>query len=377
MKIQHIMETWNDKDGKLRQAITFLNERNRKIEEKMEKQTQGDLVNWLIYSLHKRMPKKCEECKDWYHTNIGDKPKLRCILCNNGNHGCVKIIMSKTIKGLSWVCPECNKTVEDEQEYMVELAKEDIMNKNRKNTGGTNNTVEPNLRIPPKTNQYNEIKIHGKRKRDEKELDEIIVLAEIHEERGNEINNIGHPNYQDQETARDPTNIGRGSTQDTHINVSRKKTCIHWVKHDCKRGNECWYDHPELCNEIITTGICKNRGHCRKYHPKMCENIDKIGYCPRGRSCYYRHQEYIPNRHTEPHRHQEYIPNRHTESHRGQWQYKNEEWPRNNERRNIGQSRRYQQRNDINNYNTTRNKHYYNPNTEQHTSENREDFYGH
>ena len=78
-----------EQNKKLKEAINFLNHNDQYVSKKIKAVVDVDyLMNWFIYSLHKRMPKKCEECNDWYHAEIGKVHKLRCLICDIGNHGC-------------------------------------------------------------------------------------------------------------------------------------------------------------------------------------------------------------------------------------------------------------------------------------------------
>ena len=78
-----------DQNKKLKEAINFLNHNDQYVSNKLETVVEVDyLINWFIYSLHKRMPKMCEECDDWYHAQIGKEYKLRSMICNIENHGC-------------------------------------------------------------------------------------------------------------------------------------------------------------------------------------------------------------------------------------------------------------------------------------------------
>ena len=68
------------------------------------------LLNCLIVSMLKRLPRKCEEYGDWY-IEIGENvsqnpPQLRCFICNIGNHGCGE----NSVK--NWICVDCKSVIE-------------------------------------------------------------------------------------------------------------------------------------------------------------------------------------------------------------------------------------------------------------------------
>ena len=78
-----------EQDEKLKEAINFLNHNDQYVSKKIKTVVDVNyLMSWFIYSLHKRMPKMCKECDDWYHSEIGKVHKLRCLICNIGNHRC-------------------------------------------------------------------------------------------------------------------------------------------------------------------------------------------------------------------------------------------------------------------------------------------------
>ena len=54
-----------EQDKKLKEAINFLNPNDQYLSKKIKTVVDVDyLMNWFIYSLHKRMPKMCKECND-------------------------------------------------------------------------------------------------------------------------------------------------------------------------------------------------------------------------------------------------------------------------------------------------------------------------
>ena len=107
---------------KLKDGINFLNHNDQYVCSKLETVIEVDyLIDWFIYSLHKRMPKMCGECDDWYHAEIGKEYKLRCMICNIGNHGC----RENHVK--NWVCGECAGGLRAEDHELLAWTRENVM----------------------------------------------------------------------------------------------------------------------------------------------------------------------------------------------------------------------------------------------------------
>ena len=64
--IRKCIQTWRNKEDKLRDAIRILNWSDIRYAGHIEKMDGKKLLNCLIVSMLKRMPRKCEECGDWY-----------------------------------------------------------------------------------------------------------------------------------------------------------------------------------------------------------------------------------------------------------------------------------------------------------------------
>ena len=72
----------------------------------MTQKSESQLLN-IIMALRNRMPNWCTGCKDWYSVKKGDKPKLKCMMCDVGRHECNNNNESPIGIGISWICPEC------------------------------------------------------------------------------------------------------------------------------------------------------------------------------------------------------------------------------------------------------------------------------
>ena len=72
------------------------------------------LLCWFINCIGKRMPKKCEECGDWYREKMMEKVQMKCAVCNIANHGC------KPNNVKAWLCCECVNFVTDAENSVAE-----------------------------------------------------------------------------------------------------------------------------------------------------------------------------------------------------------------------------------------------------------------
>merc|ERR1711915_509695 len=107
---------------KIKEGINFLNHNDQYVYNKLETIIEVDyLIDWFIYSLHKRMPKMCGECDDWYHAEIGKEYKLRCMICNIGNNGC----RENHVK--NWVCGECAGGLRAKDHELLAWTRENVM----------------------------------------------------------------------------------------------------------------------------------------------------------------------------------------------------------------------------------------------------------
>ena len=120
--IRKCMQAWRNKDDSIREAITVLNWRDIRFTGRIERMDGEKLLNCLIVSILKRMPRKCEECNGWFseldESISQDSPKLRCFICNRGSHGCGM----NTVK--NWMCVCCKSVIVEYEENMFERMRE-------------------------------------------------------------------------------------------------------------------------------------------------------------------------------------------------------------------------------------------------------------
>ena len=97
------------------------------------------LLCWFINCISKRMPKKCEECGDWYREKIMEKVQVKCAVCNIANHGC----KPNSVK--AWLCGECvnfmidteNNIVKRRGRSILDIVRDDLVENTKDLIGNT------------------------------------------------------------------------------------------------------------------------------------------------------------------------------------------------------------------------------------------------
>ena len=74
----------------------------------------------------------------------------------------------------------------------------------------------------------------------------------------------------------------------------QKTQCWFFINRQCKFGDRCRNDHPDLCISMIENGKCSDN-YCKLAHPKMCSSMYYKGYCNR-RNCWFTHPTKPSNR---------------------------------------------------------------------------------
>ena len=285
--IKELMRTWSNEELVLRSAIKYLDN-----EENTEIKTYGveDLISCLILSTKNRMPRYCEECKDLYRTEMDQKPKLRCIICNVGTHNCENMQNNTPVSGIFWVCSECSMCKEKVYDNLRSTLIKDITKNSTNEYKMDYGNVEADKRNGKVTYKRN-----GKNTKDKNcqdEMNKIVVVLDtldVHEP-------SNAANVQKQTQKHEPPNtanvqkqIQKQTQKQNEQPEERPRTCIFWVRGMCRNTDQqCQYAHPQLCVEIIETGECTAQ-NCALYHPKMCNNSKQYGQCIRGTKCYFTH----------------------------------------------------------------------------------------
>ncbi|CAL4059073.1 unnamed protein product [Meganyctiphanes norvegica] len=133
--IRILMQTWNEKEHIIIQAIDYIN--NGGNMDKIKTLMLEELVSCLIIYICNRMPNICNECNEWYSLEKGNYPRLRCIMCNLGMHDCRKMYTNSLRSGIAWMCPKCN-TVNNEDNVLKNIKMKKISEMSNYST-----TLEP------------------------------------------------------------------------------------------------------------------------------------------------------------------------------------------------------------------------------------------
>ena len=60
--IGRCIQSWKDKDEKIKDAIRYLNEDNKSIEKIVAELNLDDLIDWFLASMLRKMPVICDIC---------------------------------------------------------------------------------------------------------------------------------------------------------------------------------------------------------------------------------------------------------------------------------------------------------------------------
>ena len=279
-----------EKEKIIYETFEYINEEGQP--ENLKRKTYEGQIMGLIVALRNLMPKWCTGCKDWYCVKKGDKPKLRCIMCNIGRHECDKNNESITGSGIIWICPECFEI--NMREGIIEKAKDQTIevivsrdNKRKRDeitVEAQVHTEEINASKLNKVNSAMRAQINAERNnKPNRNQDQTNNVEVIDLDEGIHIEDIS-----DAPSRKDTSNINT-------IHRKPQKPCRFWQKGRCRFEDKCWYLHQEKCDEILTYGEC-HKSECRLLHPDMCRSMKEKGICDNGKYCYYAHQLYVKTR---------------------------------------------------------------------------------
>ena len=243
-------------------------------EEEIEETEFGVLADILIASIRNRMAKYCNDCKYWYIVGRDKRPRKFCNLCNVGMHDCMKESKLEQRKGDMWFCSDC-------LEQFTKQIKPQMMKKYR-------NVVFDGFKqsdVNKKTSTIINKKIEEIRKEVEEEGTEDIVMIVEDEHSKTNIEN----KTKNQEVI----NKNQILKKDNNITNRENNNCHFWMTKKCKFGNQCKYEHPTRCKELMENGKCRDT-NCKQVHPKICRNMLNDGYCSR-KNCWFNHPTKIKN----------------------------------------------------------------------------------
>lgn len=219
---------------------------------------QKILCDRLILKIESLFDIQCKECKETYHNELQDTPLFRCQLCLQGSHNCpemlkkadaLKDLQSKGLipPGTTWLCYEC-------------LKKNDLA-----------------LLPPPKLTK-------------DKQADSAPSLLPIEEEGENA------------EEEEDRVSPRRGRKDTVTEDKRSSRTCKLYVQRKCPHGltgkrlvdgKPCTDQHPRQCRFFARFGNDKQRGckkgrDCNFFHPKLCNDSVNTRCCL-NKDCTFHH----------------------------------------------------------------------------------------
>ena len=128
----------NNRRDEMKNAIKAISRNGEKPDNTKSMDTH-DLIDLLMFKINKMMPRKCEECSEYYNDQINPLkwPRIECDTCYVSAHMCLqssstfvpfiyedKESLIKMI-GLKWRCFECNDSIEKNK--LSDLLKDKIM----------------------------------------------------------------------------------------------------------------------------------------------------------------------------------------------------------------------------------------------------------
>jgi hypothetical protein len=282
----------SSKIGVLKEVLAFLYKDtiNDAIPSKKD-----DIAHAIVCRIQNLLPDDCSFCKARFHLAIREIPFLPCEKCGQSSHkGCVLhlIGLQTTIE---------NTRMDTTTEEIIKILNPlDFQGWHYlcKSCEGEVIAGKPNLNLNTDTNAESE----NEQDVEEEEENQPEIPTPIDQE--DQINqdlqsadvNIGG------ETAQSQAEIK--TTNRKHIQNNAKKatsdksnvTCRFYKKGSCrhgKSGEECKFNHPELCRNYIQHGTRQPRGcnkgkDCKYFHPQMCINSLRSGKCL-SQHCRFRH----------------------------------------------------------------------------------------
>ena len=130
-KNEDINEFQNSNENQEEQHQNQMNEKLRKKRKNKVSESsvwnEDDVIVWDRYleNLNKKSnDKRCIDCGEWYLTSNKGNTKLKCILCKEGEHGCVMRNTNKQSRGDIWMCKECMDTIDTQDLYPINISDE-------------------------------------------------------------------------------------------------------------------------------------------------------------------------------------------------------------------------------------------------------------
>ena len=105
-------DEWENKENILKETIKYV---WPEIDMDLDNyRDAGKLTEILLMTMETFMPQQCKECNKLYIVTQGEKPKIRCMWCKVGQHNCIERGDEEILKGMMWLCKECEGLIQNQ-----------------------------------------------------------------------------------------------------------------------------------------------------------------------------------------------------------------------------------------------------------------------
>ena len=306
--------------------------KGREDEENKENELEGAnierLSEILIREIENRMPKHCRKCNMHYIVEPTDCPELHCMWCKVGMHDCTKMKFMKGRPGIKWLCESCEPVFNTHYLSKFDFAAifEGFEVQNPPNTTKTAKKVaereEVEILVGKEIVQpVKPIRISKEKEMEQKEMNKIQVVAEIHETESKkkddkDTNNQPLPQVDPPQIPNPNSTIGidnngnlTGPGSPAHYrdvmrypNKNKDKICRYLARGVCRYGakgenelGKCQRYHPSQCKQYNVNGItengCKEGNECENWHATyICRLSADKNQCSRP-NCRFKHHK--------------------------------------------------------------------------------------
>ena len=250
----------------LEACASYLGFKVREGDKKLYK-NQEILCDRLILKIESLFDMDCSECKETYRNELTDKPLFRCQLCLQGSHNCTEMIKkAEALKelqdkgqippGTTWLCHEC-------------LKKNNLALVPSPKTAKTSQP-DSNSTLKPIDEEEEEEDAGVEEEEEEGERDSPRRNREDNAVKNREGTKICKL-YRQRKCPHGLTGkrlVGNKPCPNQHPRRCRfyEKFGNDKVK-GCKKGKDCKFFHPKLCNDSVNSRCCLNKD-CTFHHLK-------------------------------------------------------------------------------------------------------------
>ena len=232
------------------------------------------LADYIIIQLESHFPCDCEGCGEVYAVKLGESPRVRCFLCQQGSHGCAAMDGSiGSMSGSVWLCLPCKDKNNKIETFMGNRGAED--------PEPVLSDEEYEFKISPKAGRS------GKKNKKKKKKQAPVKKDTASDGLVTPVGGVAV--LKDTELA-DVSSDGEVKLQcgPRFTNVCERyllRDCPHGPKGDkLVSGKPCSKEHPQLCLRYCQYGTATRSGchfgdKCQNFHPPLCHNSEISRVC--------------------------------------------------------------------------------------------------